>query len=176
MANVLGTLFQDIADAIRSKTGGSGTMKPAQFPKEISSIMTGGGQEWVSVAGSISKPDIEANGVQTVAHNLGVVPDIIVVSANFIQPGVASHTPGNLYFAMVMSKKMLGENAAKYSQSFIYNSTTGNGMNIGGSAIEGALDNGLNAIYDVTSTTFTCGNTDYPLLGVAWNWAAYAMK
>lgn len=43
MANVLGNLFHDIADAIRSKTGDTGTMKPAQFPEKIASITGGGG-------------------------------------------------------------------------------------------------------------------------------------
>lgn len=39
--NVLGTLFGDIADAIRGKTGGTETMKPADFPYEIKDIETG---------------------------------------------------------------------------------------------------------------------------------------
>jgi hypothetical protein len=43
MANVLGELFQDIADAIRGKTGETGTMKPNQFPEAIASIVTGSG-------------------------------------------------------------------------------------------------------------------------------------
>lgn len=36
--NVLGSLFQDIADAIRSKTGGTDKMAPNDFPDEIASI------------------------------------------------------------------------------------------------------------------------------------------
>ena len=43
MANVLGALFGDIANAIREKTGGTATMKPAEFPAEIAAIETGGG-------------------------------------------------------------------------------------------------------------------------------------
>lgn len=43
MANVLGELFQDIADAIRGKTGDTATMKPAEFPDKIAAIETGGG-------------------------------------------------------------------------------------------------------------------------------------
>ena len=38
MANALGTLFADIATAIREKIGKTGTMKPAEFPKAISGI------------------------------------------------------------------------------------------------------------------------------------------
>lgn len=43
MANVLGELFQNIADAIRGKTGETGTMKPIDFPSAIASIVTGSG-------------------------------------------------------------------------------------------------------------------------------------
>ena len=43
MANVLGELFQDIADAIRSKTGSTDTLKPNEFPAAIEGITTGGG-------------------------------------------------------------------------------------------------------------------------------------
>lgn len=41
MANVLGTLFGDIAKEIRAKTGETGTMKPAEFPEKISEISVG---------------------------------------------------------------------------------------------------------------------------------------
>lgn len=41
MANVLGELFQDIADAIRGKTGETGTMKPIDFPSAIQGIEAG---------------------------------------------------------------------------------------------------------------------------------------
>lgn len=41
--NVLGVLFQDIADAIRAKTGGTDTMKPNEFPTQIANIPVGGG-------------------------------------------------------------------------------------------------------------------------------------
>ena len=43
MANALGTLFGDIAAAIREKTGDTATMKPAEFPSKISGIEVGGG-------------------------------------------------------------------------------------------------------------------------------------
>ena len=43
--SVLSDLFQDIADAIRSKTGGEESMSPASFPEEIRNIPTGGGSD-----------------------------------------------------------------------------------------------------------------------------------
>ena len=41
--NVLGTLFGDIADAIRTKTGDTAKMKPNEFPAKILEIEVGGG-------------------------------------------------------------------------------------------------------------------------------------
>lgn len=41
MANVLAELFQNTADAIREKTGETGTMKPAEFPDKIREISVG---------------------------------------------------------------------------------------------------------------------------------------
>lgn len=43
MANVLSELFQDIADSIRSKTGGTDKIAPADFPASIEAIEGGGG-------------------------------------------------------------------------------------------------------------------------------------
>lgn len=48
--NVLGTLFSDIADAIRSKTGGTETMKPAEFPEQISNIESSNVIEHIEIA------------------------------------------------------------------------------------------------------------------------------
>lgn len=45
MSNALKTLFQNIADAIRAKTGDTATMKPAEFPEKIAAIDTGSGDE-----------------------------------------------------------------------------------------------------------------------------------
>lgn len=44
MANVLGTLFGDIAKAIREKTGDTAKMKPAEFPEKISAIEGSSGE------------------------------------------------------------------------------------------------------------------------------------
>ena len=83
MANVLSTLFGDIANAIREKTGDTATIAPANFPTEIGKIETGGGSggemgaTWKRYHGwytpsSTSKVVLE--------HNIGVVPDIFVIT------------------------------------------------------------------------------------------------
>ena len=81
--NVLGSLFGDIADAIRAKTGGTGTMKPNEFPDKIAAIEVGGGGSFQMKTGNLKATATKA----TVNHNLGVVPDIIFVTIQDISDG-----------------------------------------------------------------------------------------
>lgn len=75
MSNVLGNLFGEIADAIREKTGGTGTMKPAEFPAEIASIVTGGSD-------AVIEPlEITENGVYTAEDVDGYSPVIVSVQS-----------------------------------------------------------------------------------------------
>lgn len=85
MANVLGTLFGDIANAIREKSGESGTMKPAEFPEKISGISTGTNAtilEGIPVALDLS------NGNQTIAAPEGsLVKSAIIQKPSTLVPG-----------------------------------------------------------------------------------------
>lgn len=54
--NVLGSLFQSIADAIRNKTGDTGKIVPADFPNEINSIVvgtSGGGSDLIAAEDNV---------------------------------------------------------------------------------------------------------------------------
>jgi hypothetical protein len=75
--NVLGVLFQDIADAIRTKTGGTDTMKPNEFPTQIANIPVGGGGGGTLVAARGSFTASSHN--HTITHGLGTVPIITAV-------------------------------------------------------------------------------------------------
>lgn len=83
MANVLGNLFGDIADAIREKNGETATMKPAAFAEAIRAIQVGGGSgEGMAVtftAGERTIASSETTGA-TFTHNLGVMPDVMVIT------------------------------------------------------------------------------------------------
>ena len=83
MANVLGTLFSDIANAIRNKTGTTDKMSPKDFPIQINNIVVGGGgdggvTEWKFASGETVS---DGSGVLTITHGLGSIPDIIKVDA-----------------------------------------------------------------------------------------------
>lgn len=90
--NALGTLFSNIADAIRTKTANLGTMKPNEFPDKILSIaqiIHESGGEYVPPDNGDSSLKINCgyfrtnttNGVrmQTIEHGLGTVPEFVIV-------------------------------------------------------------------------------------------------
>ena len=72
MANVLGTLFGEIADAIRAKSGESGTMKPAEFPAKIAAIPTGGGG---SAAGAVTVTFCNYDGTELYSRQVFIGDD-----------------------------------------------------------------------------------------------------
>lgn len=77
--SALGNLFSEIASAIRAKDGGEGKMKPADFPDRILALETGGGgvsaDPLVFATGEF---ELKSAGELKIAHNLGVVPDIVL--------------------------------------------------------------------------------------------------
>lgn len=77
--SALSDLFQDIADAIRTKTGNTGTMKPIDFPNAISNIEAGGGGGSGTVVSKKGTFKATAQTGNVVTHDLGVTPDLIVV-------------------------------------------------------------------------------------------------
>lgn len=100
MANVLGELFQSIADAIRGKTGETGTMKPIDFPSAIASIVTGSGGGGGGGSGSAlqfanGSFNTGTTGVErvTITHGKNVMPDFIAVWKTGIATMDASTRP-----------------------------------------------------------------------------------
>lgn len=71
--NALTTLFEEIAQAIKDKTGDTATMKPAEFPEKITGIQTGGGANVKCAFGTFTG----TGSMLTVEHNLGVIPDVL---------------------------------------------------------------------------------------------------
>ena len=110
MANVLGTLFQDIADAIRGKTGDMASMKPAEFPGKISAIETGGGNvqtieylpettftnSFVQALGAhVHFESVDAETLETWAANQKPVTVIYDNVEYILTPQLLTHTNGD---------------------------------------------------------------------------------
>lgn len=71
MSNVLGTLFTNIANSIRSKTGGTDKISPSNFPAQIDSIIVGsGGEDYLVYATSVKFSDWNAFGKKEVVLNI----------------------------------------------------------------------------------------------------------
>lgn len=101
MANVLGELFSDIAQSIRSGLGGyNGTMKPVEFAGKIDEIVALLNEEIESrpsmdgmastsnlkiVRGNF-RPEADRTRI-TIAHGLGVMPDLIMVYQSGLTAG-----------------------------------------------------------------------------------------
>lgn len=138
MANVISELFKDIADSIRYKTGETGTMKPAEFPAEIMSIVTGGGSsggesggesgggivvsdKWIFDAGEF----FATQDTHTIEHTLGRLPDIV-----YCHMTISSELSGSkavLLEAVTTSENLLGnatnEAGAKKKYGFAHTLT-----------------------------------------------------
>lgn len=89
MANALGTLFSDIANAIRNKTGTTAKIIPNDFPIHINSITVGGGgdggdKQWKFASGTVTS----TGSAMTIRHELGAIPDIVFVTMGRSQADV----------------------------------------------------------------------------------------
>ena len=104
--NALGTLFSNIADAIRTKTANLGTMKPNEFPDKILSIaqiIHESGGEYVPPDNGDSSLKINCGYFRTntttgvrmlsIEHGLGTVPDFVIVYGG----GISSQFMANGY-------------------------------------------------------------------------------
>lgn len=80
MANALGTLFGDIASAIREKTGDTATMKPAQFPEKIAAIEAGGGSG--GLKGKHTSVTLNGTYGERVSVDFGFTPGMILLYPN----------------------------------------------------------------------------------------------
>ena len=116
--NVLGSLFQSIADAIRNKTGESGKILPLDFPNQINSIVAGGGGESGTETGigdlKITTGSFGTGATdvyqRTINHGHGKMPDMIMVwNSDSLNPDgeVADHVSKQaIYFAVGVNSSL----------------------------------------------------------------------
>ena len=186
MSNVLGNLFGEIANAIREKTGGTGTMKPAEFPAEIASIVTGGGGgnagEWVMATGDFTA----TSGVETITHGLGVVPDIAFVSMSLTGEvtGITSQVlmcsiGFNSRFRDITS--LVGGKSASFGIVFALRVETSlpgvtSGL-ISGTFIDMPDSDSFSPIHSANANTIAFGEgAVFPLHNAKYSWGVMAMK
>lgn len=170
MSNVLGNLFGEIADAIREKTGGTGTMKPAEFPAQIANIPVGGGggSGELKFATSIFQGTGKA---QTVNHTLGSIPDILIITSG------ALGTTGMIIACVAFSSAMLAALGGGYIITMRFATTSGPmgiTSNIGMELSQGNnMYEQFGGVRAVTADAFTIGSSEYGMKsGENHNWIA----
>ena len=165
------------AEAIRSKTGQEGEIKPVDFPQWINTLSSQKNISWH--VGSFS----EKSKSMTVNHGIGKVPDLLMVNINpqslrnetlgaYSNVSNTSSKYGIIYFAY-------GFSSALYSQ-FPAGSTAGETRTfnnyISSIRVSEGMDihtPGLGELGLVNSSTFTLGSSSVPLeVGQTYNWIA----
>lgn len=161
--NVLGTLFQDIADAIRSKTGDTAKIVPNDFPDNILSIVAGGnvsGDGGVAVRASTGWIYANRTGIyrQSIRHGLGVIPDLVLVSnGNWLGLTETQKAANPLMF-------IWGAHS-KFKDAFS-NTLSGAGCTIQGLAFANGNDTGIDE-YDPTNMFISCPDNNTFEFGVS---------
>lgn len=167
--SVLGDLFQEIADAIRTKTGETDKIAPLNFPDEILSIVvgessdgdsdgTGSGSEdgegasWVSASGSFKATATS----HTITHNLGVKPDIMMVWA--VTPATGAYEiMASTGISSGVAEALSGSAIGKHT---VFSASAGYGLTF---SISAAMDSGNTTLEtngmlrDATETTVIVG-------------------
>lgn len=149
------TTLTGIAEAIRSKTGGTDPIKVSDMAAQIAGIMTGGGDKTPVMKSGSFKP---TTGVVTVQHNLGVIPDIAIV--------IIQATVGNSKFigSVGYSQAMVDALGGGYICPAYYTAATGTGgANIStdiGIEQSNSRGNTYGNIRAATETTFVVGGDE----------------
>lgn len=172
-----GSDYQALCDKIREKTGKTDVIKSGDLVTEIEEVANGGGGsdgEWVYASGDFTPT---ADGTYTVAHNLGVIPDIIGLN---MSGGNFTSTVSKLYLVtgFALSEKLMGEDASVYGNILFQNPTSKYIMPARASAgLENFVSSSYSLCYNVTAQNITFGTNFVPLLGSrSYSWYAYAKK
>ena len=122
--------LEDVADAIRAKSGGSSPLAfPSGFISEIASIPSGGGSLPPVISkidgGSFTLASDTAGDQQSISHSLGVVPKGFVIwTEDEISGTIATRYMANCYVAAAnIVDKNLNNYVAVGAASLLYNGT-----------------------------------------------------
>ena len=181
--NVLGTLFGDIANAIRAKTGDTATMKPIDFPTKISEIevsSSGGSGGSVIVNEGTIKPTADKQ-IYTIEHGLGVVPDLIIVRiyhaiSETQMPNYYYTIYGGFSFSSAFLERIPSDLRSEFGAWWVwvggdvgFMTVTGGGLDLTNSEIWGHIRNG-------NASTFQVGGSKSAHMpeGAEYKWCAVA--
>lgn len=171
--SALSDLFQEIADAIRTKTGGTAAMTPASFPDNILGIEVGGssgdgsGSSVVFAQGDVPS----GNATYTATHGLGVTPDFMLV---FYSGLGATPSSAVMLMACGFSQAFMDAHGLTYGYYMVYNKSSGALVGMGHTVALDAESTASSAfLTQANAATVKIGNTTYPMdTSKAYHWIA----
>ncbi len=185
MANVLSTLFQDIANAIRGKTGGNERMAPADFPAAIEAIEIDNGTyaevKWVSNTGTFKAASAGQSFV--IEHGLGVVPDFIAIASGVgatLEAGKEHYPELATYVAAGWHSELVEQIEHKYKYQCSFGHSFESGSTYGGFSGDKITGSSSGAFISyANATTFRIGKDGFGagvLEDVEYRWIAIGHK
>ena len=172
-----GSTLEDIADAIRSKTGGSSLIDPEDMPTEIASISGGGGGSLPSViskidGGSFTPSSDTAGTSYWISHNLGVLPKTIVIWTEDSELLTSTAAVAQRYIIsslLVLVDWVTGSAQNGIFPTHLFRNTNGATSNTGSPITQSAVGN-----YIQTTRFNNALGAAYYKAGVEYKWVAFA--
>lgn len=169
--------LEDIADAIRSKTGGSSLVAPEDMPTEIASIETGGGGSLPSIiskidGGSFTLASDTTGANHWISHSLGVLPKCITIWTE--DSDLLTSTAAVAQRYLICSQLTLidwttGANVNALFPQHLIRNTNGATSNTGSPITQAAVEN-----YIQTTRFNNALGAAYYKAGVEYKWVAFA--
>lgn len=156
--------LEDIADAIRSKTGGSALINPEDMPTEIASISGGGGlPTGMTNIGSGSFTFASRTVLNTaINHGLSFTPRAVIIWTN-TEPSAAD------MFYCWLTRQLANNTGTTKTERFLVSKAS---STVG---LETIQYSSTDADFLITSTTFNIGHgARYYAAGAAYYWFAFA--
>lgn len=136
----LASLFSDIADAIRAKTGGSSQITADDFPTAIAAIPSGGGG-----SATIEELDVSASGTYTASGGVDGYSPVVVPAGTEGTPTASKGSVSNHAITVTPSVT----NSAGYISG---GTKTGTGVSVtAAELVSGSETKTANGTYDVTN-------------------------
>ena len=152
--DTLGNFLTDVATAIRNKKGTTDTIVASNFDTEIESIETGGSSNGIKFEFQTYTP-IEDEITHTFTHNLGAVPDIIMIYHGCMPSFYSKQSTETTLISawgLKQNSTIFSNGQSRYARSFYCVSQNANSNEYGRCGIN--FDDGI----DSTSTPFLLKN------------------
>ena len=168
--------LEDIADAIRAKTGGSSLIEPEDMPTEIASISGGGGSLPSIISkidgGSFTLASDTITSAYWISHNLGVLPKMVFVWTDNSDLRTLTAAVAERYLISAqldVSEWTTGTTTNGINPIYLFRAASGNASTTGSPILQTQINN-----YMETERLRVPVGSIYYKYGVEYKWVALA--